>query len=235
MKSMFVDATAFSRNFFCDDSPLADSALTPTDFQGSAVSDMTCYDAMYPNGPFVMRNVNIRAVIKKVYTCNTSPSECTGNPPHSEGSPPTSSTLLSAFGSIENWDVSKVENMKEMFNGAEAFNQPIEKWDVSKVENMRMMFKGADAFNQAIENWDVSRVTNMKKLFIEVANSYYASFTFNANLSKWNVSRVVTMQDMLGGEKTGGLSAFNSQLSSWDISNVKSMRNGKIICLGFFF
>ena len=170
---MFVDATAFSRNFFCDDGPLADRcSLTSTDFQGSSVTaDMTCYDAMYPNGPFVMRNVNIRAVIKKLYSDSW------------DGA--TASTLLSAFG--------------------------------------------------AIENWDVSRVTNMKKLFIEVANSYYASFTFNANLSKWNVSRVVTMQDMLGGEETGGLSAFNSQLSSWDISNVKSMRNGKIICLGFFF
>ena len=41
---------------------------------------------------------------------------------------------------INNWDVSNVKDMSEMFEGANNFNQPIGKWRVSKVENMRGMF-----------------------------------------------------------------------------------------------
>ena len=173
MNGMFVEAVGFSRNFFCDDSPLADSALTPTDFQGSAVSDMTCYDAMSANGPFVMRNVNIRAMIKKVYACNTSPSECTGNPPHSEGSPPTSSTLLSAFGSIENWDVSRVTNFKSLFievagsYAGDTFNADLSKWNVGNVVTMQNMLGGEGsgrlpAFNSQLSSWVVSNVKSMR-------------------------------------------------------------------------
>ena len=173
MEGMFLYAAGFSRNFFCDDSPLADSRLTPPDFQNSAVSDMTCYDAMYPNGPFVMRNVNIRAVIKKVYTCTTSPSECTGNPPHSEGNAPTSSTLLSVFGSIENWDVSRVTNFKNLFievaksYAGNTFNADLSKWNVGNVVTMQNMLGGEgtgrlDAFNSQLSSWVVSNVKSMR-------------------------------------------------------------------------
>jgi len=48
-----------------------------------------------------------------------------------------------------------------MFKGATSFNQPIAGWNVSRVENMREMFKGATSFNQPIAGWNVSRVTDM--------------------------------------------------------------------------
>ena len=41
---------------------------------------------------------------------------------------------------LEDWDVSKVTNMEEMFNGCEKFNADLSKWDVSSVEDMNSMF-----------------------------------------------------------------------------------------------
>ena len=48
-----------------------------------------------------------------------------------------------------------------MFDYATAFNQPLNNWDTSKVTNMRGMFYSARAFNQPLNNWDTSKVTNM--------------------------------------------------------------------------
>lgn len=50
------------------------------------------------------------------------------------------------FSGIESWDVSNVENMSEMFAGAEKFNQSLESWDISNVDEMEDMFEGASAY-----------------------------------------------------------------------------------------
>ncbi|HJB66212.1 MAG TPA: DUF285 domain-containing protein [Candidatus Mailhella merdavium] len=56
---------------------------------------------------------------------------------------------------LNNWDVSSVRNMKEMFSYALCFNQPLNDWDVSNVENRAMMFNGAERFDQPLDRWDV--------------------------------------------------------------------------------
>jgi surface protein len=38
-----------------------------------------------------------------------------------------------------------------MFRIAESFNQPLNKWNVSKVNNMTDMFLGATSFNQHLD------------------------------------------------------------------------------------
>ena len=53
---------------------------------------------------------------------------------------------------ISSWDVSKVNNMIRMFEGASSFNQGIGSWDVSSVTLMYEMFDGATSFNQPIGN-----------------------------------------------------------------------------------
>ena len=65
--------------------------------------------------------------------------------------------IVKKYGEINNWDVSNVTNMEEMFDEASSFNQPINKWDVSKVTNMSFMFAGASSFNQPLNNWNVSK------------------------------------------------------------------------------
>ena len=43
--------------------------------------------------------------------------------------------------SLNNWDVSKVKTMKNMFRGAISFNQPLNKWNVGEVMDMEEMFE----------------------------------------------------------------------------------------------
>src|SRR6056297_620593 len=141
---------------------------------------------------------------------------------------------------ISSWDVSSVNNMRNMFNGGfnseNTFNQPIGKWDVSNVKNMRNMFLNAVAFNQDISNWDVSQVVTMSRMFggAEVFNQNIGGWNvglvttmdamsndaknFNANIGEWDVSQVTTMNSMFLGAE-----AFNQDIGGWDVSNVTSM------------
>lgn len=81
---------------------------------------------------------------------------------------------------ISNWDVSKVTDMAGMFFGCKVFNQDISKWDVSKVEIMDDMFYGCKKFNQDISKWNVNKVLSMERIFCACAD-------FNKNLDSWNV------------------------------------------------
>ena len=68
-------------------------------------------------------------------------------------------------GNITGWDTSNVTDMRDMFMGAESFNQPIGDWNTSRVTDMAWMFNDAKSFNQLIDNWDTSRVTDMDAMF----------------------------------------------------------------------
>ena len=64
---------------------------------------------------------------------------------------------------IDQWNTSQVTNMRCMFQGAKAFNQPI-MMDTSKVTDMSSMFKDASSFNQPV-TMDTSQVTQMEEMF----------------------------------------------------------------------
>ncbi|MFV0483296.1 MAG: BspA family leucine-rich repeat surface protein [Bacteroidales bacterium] len=66
---------------------------------------------------------------------------------------------------IADWDLAKVSNMSNMFNGAEYFNIDIGEWQVAKVSDMSSMFSGATAFDQDLGKWDISSLTNADKMF----------------------------------------------------------------------
>ena len=109
---------------------------------------------------------------------------------------------------IDNWDVSNVTDMSNMFETA-IFNQPIGNWDVSSVTNMSYMFEHYSAFNQDIGNWDVSSVTDMSYMFAEAI--------FNQPIGDWDVSSVTNMRNMFYN------SAFNQDIGNWDVSSVTNM------------
>jgi hypothetical protein len=46
------------------------------------------------------------------------------------------------YGHISDWDVSKVTNMKSLFNNMQNFNDCIDNWNVSNVTDMQGMFWG---------------------------------------------------------------------------------------------
>ncbi len=131
-------------------------------------------------------------------------------------------------------DVSRVENMTEMFRMNDVFNSDISDWDTSSVTNMIGMFAGARLFNGDISGWTTSNVTNMSFMFT-------ATDEFNGDISSWDVSQVNEMVSMFGQAKsfnqdlpwdTSNLTsmheifyeaeAFNGDISSWDTSNVVS-------------
>ena len=73
--------------------------------------------------------------------------------------------VLYRYGEIEDWDVSNVKNMKEMFMDASSFNQPLNNWNVSNVRDMTCMFVNVTSFNQPLNNWNVSNVRDMYGMF----------------------------------------------------------------------
>ncbi len=124
-------------------------------------------------------------------------------------------------------DLSGVTDMRFMFYGATAFNQPINHWDVSNVTEMRGMFFGASSFNQDLSGWDVSNVTEMRGMF-------YDASSFNQDIGGWDVSNVQTMDRMLDNS---GLSTANYDrlLRGWSKREVRDGvglgASGRAYCL----
>ena len=83
--------------------------------------------------------------------------------------------------SVNNWDVSNITDMSQMFRQNKLFNQPLNNWDVSNVTTMKDMFFDAEDFNQPLNNWDTSNVTTMNNMLA------YAD-DFNQDISTWDFS-----------------------------------------------
>jgi len=126
---------------------------------------------------------------------------------------------------ISGWNVSKVTNMKKMFNFCKTFNQPLDSWvlstDPNVAINMNMMFYFCETFNQDLNNWNVSRVTNMNSMFLECK-------AFNQPLDHWVTSRVTNMGSMFLQ-----CESFNQPLDHWVTSNVTNMNRMFSGCLSF--
>ena len=121
-------------------------------------------------------------------------------------------TALSTYGEINNWDVSLITDMNQLFRDKPTFNEAIKDWDVSNVTDMGKMFWGAIAFNQDLSTWDVSSVT-------EMGNMFRNAESFNQDISSWNVSSVTAMYEMFKGA-----TSFNQNISSWNVSAVTNMK-----------
>ena len=109
----------------------------------------------------------------------------------------------SEYGSMPDWDVSLVTDMKSGFAGNSTFNGTIGSWNTAQVTNMEYMFYVARAFNQDIGSWNTEKVTNMKYMF-------RAASAFNQDIGSWNTTQVTDMRSMFSSA-----SAFNEDISSW--------------------
>lgn len=107
--------------------------------------------------------------------------------------------------SINNWNVSKVTSMANMFLGT-SFNQPIGNWNVSNVVDMSRMFQGSP-FNQPIGSWNTSKVTNLSEAFRASA--------FNQYIGDWDTSKVTTLFATFAENQL-----FNQDIGNWNVSNV---------------
>ncbi|MEN0004418.1 MAG: BspA family leucine-rich repeat surface protein [Bacteroidota bacterium] len=108
-------------------------------------------------------------------------------------------------------DLSGVNSMASMFQGASNFNGPIGNWKVLHVTDMAFMFRDASSFNQDLDDWDVSGVTNMSRMFNNATS-------FNQDLNSWQVANVTDMSRMFDGA-----TVFNGNISDWEVSSVENM------------
>ena len=109
------------------------------------------------------------------------------------------------------WDVSQITEMRHLFEGNTAFNEPINDWDMSSVTDVYKMFKDATSFNQPLNDWNVSSVTNMQSMFERTTS-------FNQPLNDWDVSSVTNMQSMF--ERA---TSFTQPLNDWNMSSVTNV------------
>lgn len=138
---------------------------------------------------------------------------------------------------INEWDMSSVVSMKEMFSGATSFNTNISGWNVSNVTDMSSMFQGATSFNQNLTAWNISNVIDMSSMFksatrfnqdllwgekfknVRFAGSMFNSATaFNGDISAWDTSSLQNANSMFEGAV-----AFNQDISGWNVSKLEIM------------
>jgi surface protein len=123
----------------------------------------------------------------------------------------------SEYGSMPDWDVSLVTDMRGWngasagFHGKSTFNGNITEWDTGKVTDMDSMFASASAFNQDIGNWNTVQVTTMHAMF-------HDTHAFNQDIGSWNTGKVTTMHAMFHSA-----SAFNQDIRNWNTSQVTYM------------
>ncbi|GHP01740.1 hypothetical protein PPROV_000049700 [Pycnococcus provasolii] len=145
---------------------------------------------------------------------------------------------IRAFGEMNDWDVSSVTDMSNLFdpqiivfdpNSGSSIHDPysammgcrqehkqpnaripdISSWDVSKVTDMSNMFKGAQ-FDDGdwINAWDISN----KKV-----QGMFDGSNFNKDISNWKFP--TDMSEMFKGARS-----FNSPIGNWDVSKVTNMK-----------
>ena len=84
---------------------------------------------------------------------------------------------------INNWRPISCSNFSNMFNNAQAFNQPIANWPLSASSiNMTSMFTDALAFNQNLGSLNIANVTNMTSM---LNNCGMSKANYSATLTGW--------------------------------------------------
>ena len=121
MYQMFLSATAFADNtFFCAGSTNTRTGSWPTsvirasDFVGTGVTDFSCSNTF-------LHNVMFKSVVDD--WCGTDVAKKTA--------------VQTAHGSIEDWDVSRITNMYDLFASKSSFNADLSKWNTSAVTTMK--------------------------------------------------------------------------------------------------
>ena len=95
---------------------------------------------------------------------------------------------------LETWDVSAVESVAGMFDGAPEFNRDLSSWNVSSVQSMARCFAGSGfrgSGEASVAKWDVSSVENFALMF--------ASTSFEGDLAGWNTASAINMDEMVSG------------------------------------
>ena len=129
---------------------------------------------------------------------------------------------------ISSWDVSKVENMNDMFM-ERSFNQNLSKWSLNtNGVTVNTMFSSAD--DMTFHNIGTPAISNNKLVFkpsiktlLETAVDAWISNLSTAttnygDINTWDVSLITDMSELFSSTRNSGVSSFNSDISSWNVS-----------------
>jgi len=111
--------------------------------------------------------------------------------------------VVHEFGEIEDWVVSQVTDMSNLFRDNEDFNDDISGWDVCSVIDMTHMFDGATTFNRDLSEWDMHNVTDMRYMF-------YKAAVFMYPMEGWHIDAQAYLINMFLDSSVG-----RDQLPAW--------------------
>jgi len=121
-------------------------------------------------------------------------------------------TSMVGNSSLNNWDVSNVDNFLGTFQSCIVFDSPLSNWTFPNANTIfQQMFQNAFVFNQDIGSWNVQNVTNMNSLF---RNAYAFNNGNSASIGNWNTSNVTDFRNLFLQAN-----AFNQDIGNWDFSN----------------
>src|SRR5690606_4398926 len=120
---------------------------------------------------------------------------------------------------INDWDVSTVTNLSNLFENLTDFNQSLDNWDVSNVIRMSFMFDGATKFNQPLDSWDVRKLQSISYMLRDASS-------FNQSLAAWQ------MESFVGGVglfQRSGMSCENFSYSLYSWATNPNTNDGAIL------
>ena len=110
-----------------------------------------------------------------------------------------------------NWDTSNIVSMNSMFDNAQAANPNVTNWDTGNVTAMSRMFRGAVNANPDTINWNTAKVEDLSYMF-------EGAISANPNTTNWNTTLVSKMSHMFSGAVNA-----NPDTTNWDTTNVNNM------------
>ena len=115
--------------------------------------------------------------------------------------------------------------MSNLFEDMKDFNEDVSRWDVSKVEKMSKIFEGAASFNKEyIKGWSTEgrnmKFTNkeLKQAVKDWCDNSITAEVIYGQISGWDVSETTDMSGLFEDMKD-----FNEDISRWDVSKVEKM------------
>ncbi len=121
---------------------------------------------------------------------------------------------------ISEWDVSNVKDFSGMFEGCKEFNKPLN-WNFESGISFNGMFNGCEKFNQPVNHWRFTNPTYMSSMFSGCKS-------FNQSVSDWDLGREIEDLDFM----FYGCKSFNQPIY-WNLYSVKSMKGMFMGCTAY--
>jgi hypothetical protein len=119
--------------------------------------------------------------------------------------------------SLNDWDVSTIENCSNMFKNT-TYNRPMWKWKTNSMKNLSGMFEGNSSFDQNLNNWNASTFEDTSNMFKDTS--------YNKPLDKWFKKTDGVSYSI---ENTSGMfennPSFNKGLNDWDTRTITDTSN----------